>query len=158
MRLPGRARALGREKVRSLGREASAFLVVGVGALAVDIGLYNLLVHVGEPGRLAEQPLTAKTLSVTASTTVAYAGNRFWTYRHRPRGRVAREYLLFVVLSAIALGIALGCLACSRYVLGLSSALADNVAANWVGLGLGTVFRFVSYRRFVFSTEPAPEA
>ncbi len=148
------------QRGRALGKEASAFLVVGAVALAVDVGLFNALVHLGAGGGgvLSEHPLTAKVVSVTASTTVAYVGNRFWTYRHRPRGRVAREYLLFVVLSAIALGIALGCLAFSRYVQGLSSALADNVAANVVGLGLGTVFRFVSYRRFVFSAPPRPES
>ena len=148
--LPGRARAL--------GQEASAFLVVGAVALAVDVGLYNLFVHVGEPGLLEEAPLAAKTLSVTASTTVAYVGNRFWTYRHRPRGRVAREYALFFVLSAIALGIALACLAFSRYVLGLTSALADNVSANGVGLALGTAFRFLSYRRWVFRRGPGGDA
>ena len=141
-------------RARALGREASAFLVVGVVALAVDIGLYNLLVHGGDPGVLAGSPLTAKTLSVTASTTVAYVGNRFWTYRHRPRGGVAREYALFFVLSAVALGIALACLAFSRYVLDLTSVLADNVAANVVGLALGTAFRFLSYRRWVFRPEP----
>jgi putative flippase GtrA len=144
-----------RRRFRALGREASAFLVVGAVALAVDVGLFNLLVHVGDPGPLAGSPLTAKALSVTASTTVAYVGNRTWTYRHRPRGRVTREYVLFVVLSAIALGIALGCLAVSRYVLGLTSALADNVSANVVGLALGTAFRFLSYRRWVFRREPA---
>ena len=147
-----------RGRARALGREASAFLVVGAVALAVDVGLYNLLVHAGDPGLLAESPLTAKTVSVTASTTVAYVGNRFWTYRHRPRGRVAREYALFFVLSAIALGIALACLAFSRYALGLTSALADNVSANGVGLALGTAFRFLSYRRWVFRREPGGDA
>jgi putative flippase GtrA len=143
------------QRGRALGKEASSFLVVGAVALAVDVGLFNALVHLGEGGGvLVEHPLTAKVVSVTASTTVAFVGNRFWTYRDRPRGGVAREYLLFVVLSAIALGIALGCLAFSRYVLDLSSALADNVAANVVGLGLGTVFRFVSYRQFVFPESP----
>jgi putative flippase GtrA len=35
-------------------------------------------------------------------------------------------------------------------VLGLTSRLADNISANVVGVGLGTVFRFVTYKRFVF--------
>ena len=145
-----------RDRVRALGREASTFLVVGAVALAVDVGAFNALVHLGGEGVLADSPLLAKTLSVTASTTVAYVGNRFWTYRHRPRGRVAREYAVFVVLSAVALGIALGCLAFSRYVLGLTSPLADNLSANVVGLGLGTAFRFLSYRRWVFRPAPPP--
>ena len=39
----------------------------------------------------------------------------------------------------------------SHDVLGLTSRLADNTSANVVGLALGTVFRFVTYRRFVFA-------
>ena len=64
---------------------------------------------------------------------------------------VHREFALFVLFSAIALGIAVACLAVSHYVLGLTSPLADNIAANVVGLGLATTFRFWSYRRWVFS-------
>ncbi len=133
---------------RELGREASGFAAVGALGLLVDIGGYNVLVHL--TGWLADQPLLAKTLSLVAGTTVAYFGNRYWTYRHRPRGRFAREYALYLALSGVALGIALGCLAFSRYVLGQAGPVADNIAANGVGLALGSVFRFLSYRRFVF--------
>ncbi len=116
----------------------------------MDIGGYNALVHLGEDGWLAEQPLAAKTFSLIAGTTVAYFGNRFWTYRDRPRGRMAREYSLYLALSSVALLISLVCLAISRYALNLTSAVADNVSANLVGLALGSLFRFVSYRRYVF--------
>ncbi len=144
--MPGRLRHLA-QRARRLGREASAFAVVGAIALTVDVGIFNALVHLAGEGLLRDRPLTAKTISVVTSTTVAYVGNRYWTYRHRPRGRLSREYVLFFLLSAVALAIALACLGVSRYVLGLTSPLADNVAANVVGLTLGTVFRFVSYRR-----------
>ena len=127
---------------------------MGAFAVAVDVGGYNALVHLSGEGWLAEQPLVAKTVSVTASTTVAYLGNRFWTYRDRPRGRMAHEYALFFALSAVGLSIALGCLALSRYALGLTSALADNISANVVGLALGSLFRFLSYRRYVFRHPP----
>ncbi len=143
-----------RERGRALGREASGFAAVGAFGLAVDVGGYNALVHLGGDGWLGEQPLLAKTVSLIAGTTVAYVGNRFWTYRDRPRGRLAREYLLYLALSGVALGIALGCLAVSRYVLGLTDPVADNVAANGIGLALGSLFRFLSYRRYVFPDEP----
>jgi putative flippase GtrA len=52
--------------------------------------------------------------------------------------------------------VAVGCLAVSHYVLGLRSPLADNIAANGVGLVLGTAFRYVCYRYIVF-TEDAPQ-
>jgi putative flippase GtrA len=142
-----------RQRSRELGKEASGFAAVGALGLAVDIGGYNVLVHFGGDGWLSEQPLVAKTLSLVAGTTVAYVGNRFWTYRDRPRGRLAREYTLYLALSGVALGIALVCLGISRYVLGLTSPMADNVSANGIGLALGSLFRFLSYRRFVFREE-----
>ncbi len=92
-------------------------------------------------------------ISLVAGTTVAYFGNRYWTYRDRPRGNLGREYSMYLALSGVALAIALGCLALSRYVLGFTSPVADNVSANGVGLALGSLFRFLSYRRYVFPYE-----
>ena len=99
---------------------------------------------------LHDKPVTAKFISVTVATVATYLGNRHWTWRHRERTGLHREYVLFFVLNGIGLLIAAGCLGFSRYVLDLHSALADNIAANVVGLGLGTLFRFWSYRKFVF--------
>ena len=132
-------------RVAGLVRELGAFGAVGLVALAVDVGAFNVL-----RGPVGLGPLTSKVGSVVLATTVAYAGNRWWTYRDRERGAVSREYSLFFVLNGAGLGISLTCLAASHYLLGFRSALADNVAANVVGLVLGTAFRFWSYRRFVF--------
>ncbi len=140
-------------KAQGLRREASGFAAVGALGLAVDVGGYNLLVHLGGDGWLGEHPLVAKTVSLVAGTSVAYVGNRWWTYRERPRGPLARQYTLYMVLSGVALGIALGCLAVSRYLLDLASPLADNIAANGIGLVLGSLFRFLTYRRVVFPEE-----
>ena len=137
----------------SLLGELARFGVVGVVALAVDVIGFNLLRFAGGEGPLYDRPLTAKVLSVTASTTVAYLGNRLWTFRHQrtPGLAVHREFALFVLFSAIGLAIAVACLAISHYALGFTSPLADNIAANVVGLGLATAFRFWSYRRWVFT-------
>jgi putative flippase GtrA len=84
------------------------------------------------------------------SILVAYFGNRFWTWRDRPRREMSREILLFFVINGIGIAISAIILFISRYVLGFESALADNIAANVIGIGLGTIFRFWSYRVFVF--------
>ena len=55
------------------------------------------------------------------------------------------------------MAIAVATLGISHYVLGFTSPLADNIAANGVGLALGTAFRFWSYRRWVFKA-PQPQA
>jgi hypothetical protein len=57
---------------------------------------------------------------------------------------------MFFILNAVGLLIAVSCLGLSHYVLGLDSKLADNVSANGFGVALGTLFRFWSYRRFVW--------
>ena len=50
--------------------------------------------------------------------------------------------------------IAVGCLWFSHYVLELTSPLADNIAANVVGVGLGTIFRYFCYKYLVFTGAP----
>lgn len=125
-------------------RELMKFGVVGSFAYVIDITLFNVLLQA------TDKPLTSKVVSTVVATTVSYAGNRTWTFRRRSKSGVRREYLLFFLLNGVGLLIALACLAISHYVLGFTSALADNIAANVVGLGLGTAFRFWSYRRWVF--------
>ena len=134
-----------------LVRELMKFGVVGGFAFLVDIGLFNLLLHA------TDKPLTSKTISAVVATTVAYIGNRHWTFRRRERSGVRREYTLFFLLNGVGLVIALACLAISHYLLDFTSRLTDNIAANGVGLALATTFRFWSYRRWVFR-ELVPEA
>jgi putative flippase GtrA len=136
-------------------REIVKFGAVGLVAFVVDFSVFNLMRTgiIGGSHGLPEKPLTAKTISVVAATIVAWLGNRYWTFRHRRRASRRREFLLFAIMNAGGLLIALSCLAFSHYVLGLTSALADNIAGNLVGLGLGTLFRFWAYRRFVFIQE-----
>lgn len=142
--------ALARVKFEYLIREAAKFGVVGIVALVIDVGLFNILMYSGPLAIFADKPLTAKIVSVAVAMTFAYFANRFWTFRHRGRTSMAREYFLFVVLNLIGMGIALSCLWFSHYALGLTSALADNISANVVGLILGTLFRFWAYRKWVF--------
>jgi putative flippase GtrA len=151
----GRAQA----SVDVLFREMVKFGAVGAIAFVVDIGVFNLMrtgIIGGEHG-LAEKPLTAKTISVLAATVVAWLGNRFWTFRHRRRASLRREFTLFLLMNIGGLGIALACLGFSHYVLGLTSALSDNIAGNGVGLALGTLFRFWAYRQLVFTTPDEQE-
>lgn len=144
-----------RGSLSALYREIAKFGVVGACAFVIDVGLFNFLMYVGP---LNDKPLTAKAISVIAATTFAYFGNRFWTFRHRGRTHMGREYLLFFALNGVAMVIALTCLWFSHYALGLDSPIADNISANVIGVGLGTLFRFWSYRTWVFPAIPADDA
>jgi putative flippase GtrA len=140
--------------VRSLTgrlREPLRFGAVGLLSAVLDVGGGNLL-RFG----LGAGPLTAKTIAVTAAAGLAYLGNRFWTFRHRQHTGMPRQFLLFCLLNGAALLISLACVGCSSYLLGLRGPLAYNVSANVVGLGLGTAFRYLSYRRWVFPARLRP--
>lgn len=141
-------------RLQSLAREVSKFGVVGLVGTFVDLGAFNMLRYLGEDGKglLYDQPLTAKALSVVIATMVTFTGNLLWTYRHQRDNRrsVASGYALFFLFNAIGMGFALGCLWVSHYGLGLDNPIADNISANVIGLGLGTIFRFWAYRKWVF--------
>ncbi|GIF10862.1 putative flippase GtrA [Actinoplanes teichomyceticus] len=142
-------------RLRALAREAGRFGTVGSVAFGVDLLLFNLLLNAGS------ETLLAKTASTIVATTLAFAGNRFWTWRDGAHTHLARQYTTFFALNAIGLGIALACLAISHYGLGqlwpaLQSPLADNIAGQLVGTAVGTIFRFWSYRRFVFRANAVP--
>lgn len=132
---------------RSLAHEIAKFGIVGATAFVIDVGLFNLLLY---GGVLTDRPITSKIVSVAVATTFAYFANRYWTFRHRGHTSMRREYLLFFLLNGVAMAISVAVLWFSHYVLGLNSPLADNISANVVGLALGTLFRFWSYRRWVF--------
>ena len=131
--------------VRVIVAEFAKFGVVGAICTVLDVGLFNLL-HFGAN----VEPLLAKSISVAIATTASYIGNRQWSFRERGGKGFGREYPLFFLLNAIGLGFSLGCLAVTKYGLGFSGPLALNLAGNVIGMAGATVFRFWSYRRWVF--------
>ena len=138
-----------RARFGALVRELSKFGTVGIIAFAIDLTIFNVLLQNGF------ESLLAKTISTVLATTVAFIGNRFWTWRHRGHTNMARQYTLFFLLNGVGLGIGLACLAICHYGLGafwpeFQTPLADNISGQLVGTAAGTLFRFWSYRRFVF--------
>jgi putative flippase GtrA len=124
--------------------ELAKFGVVGLIGSIIDLGGAAYL-H----GKVGVEPMAAKAISITAATIVTYLGSRFWTFRHRANQALLREGILFAVLNLIGLVIAEIVIAFTTYGLGLKSALAYN-AASVVGTGLGTIFRYFSYKKWVF--------
>src|SRR5689334_3708618 len=67
-------------------REMVKFGAVGAIAFLVDVGTFNLLrFGLGDGGPFEHKPITAKIISATLATIVAWLGNRLWTFRHRRR-------------------------------------------------------------------------
>nr|WP_212756025.1 GtrA family protein [Flexivirga aerilata] len=135
--------------VRSVWREAAKFGVIGVLNTFVDIGLFNLLVD----GPMNDKVTTAKIISGGVATVLAWIGNRYWTFRHRRNRPVHHEVVLFFVVNGIALGISALWVAFAHYTLDMRGTLWLNVNA-FIGIGLGTIFRFWAYKKYVFANEP----
>jgi putative flippase GtrA len=142
-------------------REMLKFGAVGAFAFIVDVGLFNILTTdlwfgAGAPPLDGHEKL-AKVVSASTATVVAWLGNRYWSFRHRRQSSRSREFVTFVLMNVIAMGIAVACLGVSHDLLGYTSKLADNISGNVIGIALGTLFRFWAYRTFVFTEFLDPE-
>lgn len=140
--------------MRALIAQLARFGTVGLIGLVIDVGVFNLLrATLLSPEELHAGPFVAKLISTVLAIAANWVGNRHWTFRGHGRSPLMREGIEFGAVSVGGMLIGLGCLWVSHYLLGFTSVLADNIAANVVGLGLGTAFRFTLYRYWVFSSE-----
>jgi putative flippase GtrA len=129
---------------RHLVKELSAFGVVGAVCFVIDVGMFQLLyAHVGVGA------VTSKFLATSVSMTVAYVGHRYWSFSHRARPGLRQEYVRFLAINVGTLLLGLGVVAAVRYGLDQEGALVLQVA-NVGAIVLGTLVRYLSYRRWVF--------
>jgi len=133
-----------RKRFAELIPELAKFGVVGLVGSIIDLGGAAYL-H----GALGVGPMVSKGLAITAATVVTYLGSRFWTFRHRANQALLREGVLFAALNIVGLAIAECVIAFVTYGLDMKGALAYN-AASVIGTGLGTIFRYFSYKKWVF--------
>src|SRR3954452_9974141 len=132
--------------------EGAKFLTVGGAATLVSFGIFNGLVHgyPGGPGPMHGAPRLAFVIANTFGMVVSYRGSRSWAFRNRAAVGRAGGRVAFFLINIVSMVIPLACLAFTRYALGRSDPVADNIAANVVGLGMGTLARFWAIRRFIF--------
>ncbi|MBZ6476026.1 GtrA family protein [Streptomyces griseocarneus] len=142
-----------RSRLERLAREIVKFGAVGAIGFVVNFIVFNICVH-----GIGLAVVRSGVIATAVAIATNYVGNRYWTYRDTDRNRRSRELSLFLLFSGIGLVIENGILALSHYGLGLTTPLADNIAKNVIGLGIGTVFRFWSYRTWVFGKLPARDA
>jgi putative flippase GtrA len=138
-----------RERFGHLIDELGKFGTVGAVSYVVDFAVFNICLS-------AMSALPAKTISTVVAATLAFVGNKLWTWRNRDHAKLSRAYTLYFLFNAVGLAVSLFCLWLSHDVLGgqwpdiFRTRLADNVAAMLIGTAFGTAFRFWSYRTFVF--------
>jgi putative flippase GtrA len=134
-----------------ISREATKYLIVGAGGYILDAGLFNLLSILAIINDSADQPILFKGLSSVLGVTFTYVANSRWTFRSRQgRPEGIKRIAMYALVNVVGIGIILGSLGVSRYLLGFDSLFADNVSANVIGTGLALVFRFLANRYWVF--------
>ncbi|WFE33725.1 GtrA family protein [Micromonospora sp. WMMD975] len=137
------------ERWQKFIREAAKFGIVGGINTVINYAVFNALaLTIFRDGQLK-----ATAIATVVAMITSYLMNRHWTYRDRPKSALRREYALFFVFNGAGLIIELGVLALAKYGLGVHGLLALNVAKT-IGVLLATLFRFWSYRTFVFQPVP----
>jgi len=137
-------RATLRDTWRVLLKELSAFGVVGAINFALDVALFQFMYVV-----IGADALVAKIVSTSITTTTAYFMHRHWSFAHRERTGIRREYPIFFLVNALTLALSLVMIGVVRYPLGQTSVLVLQLT-NIASIAIGTVIRFLAYKRWVF--------
>lgn len=138
------------QRFRHLIHEFAKFGIVGGIAFLVTEGVFNLLIHGGLGTFLANA------LATLIAAVVSFAGNRYWTFRHRERTGMTRETVVFFVLNGVGVLIQQACIEVARLASGRHDTLTVN-AAFLIGVVLATMFRWWSYRKWVWLAPQAPQ-
>ncbi|GAA3099592.1 hypothetical protein GCM10020254_51310 [Streptomyces goshikiensis] len=138
------------DRVRALVREVAKFGAVGGLGVLVNLGVFNLIRSTTDL-----QVVRASVIATVVAIATNYLGFRYFAYRDRAQSGRTRELALFVAFSVIGLVIENGVLYTATYGFGWDGKLETN-AFKFIGIGVATVFRFWSYRTWVFKALPAP--
>ncbi|MCU1436423.1 MAG: polysaccharide synthesis protein GtrA [Pseudarthrobacter sp.] len=140
------------DRIRGLAslfwREVAKFGAVGGVAFVIDNGLTYYLMH----GPMTDSEAKARFVGASIATVFSWIANRLWTFRHRRQANVLREFLMFILINGIGIGISTGFTALAKYSFNVTD---KNMlfAAGVVGILVATVVRFFAYRFLVFNQE-----
>ncbi|MEU8648360.1 GtrA family protein [Streptomyces sp. NPDC048737] len=138
----------GEGRLRRVARELAKFGAVGGAGLLVNLGVFNFVRHVTDL-----QVVRASVIATVVAIAFNYVGFRYFTYRDRDKSGRTKEMSLFLLFSAVGLVIENGLLFLATYGFGWDSPLQSNVF-KFLGIGIATLFRFWSYRTWVFKAMP----
>ncbi|MBN0045981.1 GtrA family protein [Streptomyces actuosus] len=141
----------GTSGLRRLVHEVARFGAVGGAGLLVNLGVFNLVRHV-----TALPVVRASIVATVVAIAFNYLGFRYFTYRDRDKSGRTKELSLFLLFSVVGLVIENGLLYAATYGFGWDSPLQSNVF-KFLGIAVATLFRFWSYRTWVFRALPASE-
>lgn len=130
-------------RLRRLFLELVKFGVVGGSGVAVNLVVFNLLLH-----GLSSGPMTATVVASCVAMGTNYLGFRFFAYRDRA-SRTKRQIALFFAFSGIGVAMESLLFYAAYHGAGMSGPLGSNVAKA-LSIVLASAFRFLVYRTWVF--------
>lgn len=146
-----------RGQLKQLMHEIAKYGAVGGAGVLVNLGVFNLV------RATTEIPVVrASIIATVVATGFNYLGFRYFTYRDREKSGRTKELSLFLFFSVIGLVIENGILYAATYGFDWDSPLQSNFF-KFFGIGVATLFRFWSFRTWVFrhvhdpEGSPAPE-
>jgi putative flippase GtrA len=137
-----------RLRVERLTREVAKFGAVGIAGLLVNLLVFNVV-----RGLTHMAVVRTSVIATIVAIAFNYVGFRYFTYRDRDKSGRTKELMLFLVFSAVGLVIENGVLYVATYGFGWDSPLQSNFF-KFLGIGIATLFRFWSYRTWVFRALP----
>ena len=126
-----------------LKRELAIFLVVGLLTVAIDFGIYRILIY---SNLLSSNGFNiAKGVGFIGGTIFAYFANRFWTFNQQTTGKGSVARFVLVYLLSLTANIAVNYLSISwltplvlmpEYILLLAFLFATGISAtlNFIGM------------------------
>ncbi|MEU5633094.1 GtrA family protein [Streptomyces rishiriensis] len=137
-------------RAKSFFPEITKFSAVGGAGVLVNISVFNLVRHA-----INLHVVRAGIIATAVAIAINYLGFRYFTYRDRDKTGRARELSLFLTFSGAGLVIENGVLYVATYAFGWDSPLQSNIF-KFAGIGVATLFRFWSYRTWVFKVTALP--
>lgn len=136
--------------------EFSKFAVVGVLNSGVDFGILNFLMLItglSSGGGF----LAFKSISVTLGVLNSYLWNKYWTFNTSNSADARREFVAFMVVTLIAVGVNVTGADVIVNVIGAPRGFSPSLWANIgaiSGAGLTLFTNFFGYKFFVFKKPP----
>src|SRR5271155_2898770 len=137
--------------------EFSKFAIVGVLNSGVDFGILNTLILITGMASGAAF-LAFKSVSVTLGVINSYLWNKYWTFNTSNSADARREFVAFMVVTLIAVGVNVAGADVIVNVIGAPAGFSTKLWANIgaiSGAGLTLFTNFFGYKFFVFRKPPA---
>lgn len=129
------------------------FVVIGTINTFLDFGIINLEMWIF--GIYAGWPVVVfNIVSFAIASTNSFIWNRFWTFRYKGKEQVAFQYLQFIIVTAIGMGINSGIVYLGTTIVGPHFGISPQLWANAtkvVATGISLIWNFLGYKFMVFN-------